>query len=172
MNKLEDHIDTPIKKCVVGLALLGLRPLFSCCGFSYEGEIVQKTHMNNKAYVYLDLNDTVDIKYKSILLDVAKESSWLIRFIGPNCPIIDFTHADIWASDHPWKNEGSVHKYETPCLAINTLEKVLTSKRILMKDVHNIIDGNKIYKTEHKIKYWQYPSCEDWLVTKETFDSL
>ncbi len=169
MDKLENHIDEPIKKSVVGMALLGFVPVFSCCGFNYHGEKVKKTHMLEKPYIYLSIPD-LDDKLKALLLSISIKCQWKINII--NSSFIDF-HGHKWDSDHPWSAEGCPHKPEMPVLAIHSLEKALEEYKNNNFRVKAIIqDGNDLYKNKWGIKHWQYEPCEDWEVTPQTFDSL
>jgi hypothetical protein len=163
---LEEHIDDPIKKSVVGMALLGFVPIFSCCGFNYDGEKVKKTHLE-KPYIYLD-KDMMNSESKAMLLDIAHESNWTI---APAGQYIDF-HGWKWNGDHPWKAEGCPHKPEIAVLALNYLERILETRKTLFKKSVKIVDGNFIYKNIKKIKHWQYKPSEAWEVTPEIFDKL
>jgi len=171
MDNLELHIDDPIKKSVVGLALLGFKPVFSCCGFSYKGESVKKSHMTGKPYIYLDAN--LDIEHKELLFDIARQSFWTIGFPGSGT-YIDFYSplGKFERQDHPWSSENSPHNCEPAVLTIAALERVLATKSSQFTNSVEIIDGNYIYKEIYKIKNWQYPVSLPWIVTPDTFNSL
>lgn len=79
-DELKDHIDEPIKKCVVGLSLLGFKTIMSCCGFSYEEERVPKKHLG-KVYIYLLMDNFYDFhepNLSAILIRLSALSNWKI----------------------------------------------------------------------------------------------
>ena len=168
-NKLENHVDEPIKKCVVGMALLGFTPIMSCCGFNYEGEKVPKKHLK-KAYIYLSYPDLVKNNLGTNLLQISQSSRWKINVLPGDC-FVDF-YAQTWDGGHPWDDEKCPHFYETFVLGINALEKTLTSLKQYFKPTVEIKDGNHFYTDPLVIKHWQYKPTESWMVTPATFDSL
>lgn len=168
LNKLEYHIDDPIKKCVVGMALLGFTPIFSCCGFNYIGERIAKSHILEKPYIYIH-KTKMDDKLKSLLIDICCDSSWNISMAGNE--YIDF-HGWKWNNNHPWSVKGCLHKPEMPVLALSSLEKVLEKLKDKFHTITEIKDGNEFYKIDLKLKHWQYPACQPWEVTPEIFDKL
>lgn len=48
-KNLSELIDTPIKKTVVLLNLLGLRTVWSCCGYNYPGD-EERCHQMGQTY--------------------------------------------------------------------------------------------------------------------------
>lgn len=168
LNNLEDHIDEPIKKCVVGMALLGFKPVMSCCGFNYKGEKVPKKHLE-KAYMYLDYPSLIERKLGSDLLTIGTESGWNIgTFRGKT--FIDF-YAPTWENKHPWNDFNCPHFHEKFVIAIASLEESIINLKKHFKEKVVIEDGNTFYK-EKVSKYWQYEPTQDWEVTPETFDKL
>jgi hypothetical protein len=83
---VEKHIDEPIKKCVVGLNLLGITTTMSCCGYTYENEAVPKKHLN-KAYVYIDMTRTL-MNQSINLIALSLKSQWNISPLSYG--VIDF----------------------------------------------------------------------------------
>lgn len=176
-NQLKDHIDEPIKKCVVGLNLLGFKTLFSCCGFSYKNEAVPKSHLG-KAYIYLDRSSFPtfygfspfkgeEVKKKAIFFDIALKSGW--NFKKVNDTTIDF-YGESWPANHPWGHEGSVHFYEQMVLSIRSLESALDLWQDSFADQVTI---ECAYKEWNKLmKYFNYEACESWTVTKEDYLKL
>ena len=53
MKNLRDDIDVPIRKLVAMFALLGCTPLWSCCGFDYDGQPMHKTHEYGNIYSFI-----------------------------------------------------------------------------------------------------------------------
>lgn len=168
LNKLENHIDDPIKKCVAGMALLGFVPIFSCCGFRYKGERIRKDHFLNKPYIYID-HTKLNEKLKSLLLDICIKSKWKIDLAGGNC--IDF-HGHNWNKEHPWSAEGCLHKPELNVISLRELERVLEGYKEKFQEKISIRDGNDIWKKDFDLKYWQYEPAENWEVTPEIFSKL
>jgi hypothetical protein len=168
LNNLEDHIDEPIKKCVVGLALLGFTPIFSCCGFNYHGEKIRKDHFLNKPYIYIDYSKMTS-ELKEVLLDICFKSRWSIGISGANC--VDF-HGWKWEKEHPWSADGCLHKPEMNVISLRELEKVLETYRPKFQEQALIRDGNDVWKKDLGLKHWQYAPSESWWVTPDTFDKL
>lgn len=169
MQKLEDHIDEPIKKCVVGMSLLGFEPMMSCCGFSYKGEKVPKEHLK-KAYIYLYFPHLRgNALLCRLLLELSVTSRWNISPVSQH--IIDF-YANHWDQNHPWNKIGCPHNHEIFVLWIDSLEKAIEKYSSCFLDQAIINDGNNFYKDELKLKHWQYEPTENWIVTPETWNSL
>jgi hypothetical protein len=167
MNNLYNHIDAPIRKCVAGLNLLGIKTGMSCCGFSYKGEEVPKTHLQ-KTYIYIDRLSLSNLACAQ-LINLAGRSGWTLSF--PNGHWIDF-YGNTWDKSHPWAEEGCPHFYETHVLAINSLEKAIETEKGYFLNEVVIEDGNKMYKDKWGIKYWQYEPTEPWIVTPEVYKNL
>ncbi len=167
---LKNHIDEPIKKSVVGLALLGFTPIFSCCGFTYKGEVIRKDHFQNKSYIYLSYAAIQhDNDLKALLIDIAYYASWNINHVGGG--IIDF-HCCGWKGDHPWNVDGCLHKPEVNVIACNYLEKAISKYTHKFKESAEIRDGNDVWKKDMGLKYWQYDTSKSWVVNTDTFNSL
>lgn len=167
-NKLEDHIDEPIKKAVVGMSLLGFKTYMSCCGFSYDNEKVYKSHLE-KAYIYLDSKQiTESTALSRRLLSLACLSGWAIN---PNVPFVDF-YGKHWEENHPWKTKTSVHNYEVFLLSISRLNKAIeTMKNEFLDFTVEIKDGNHHY-IEEVSSFWQYKPTESWFVNRNTYEAL
>jgi hypothetical protein len=166
-NLLQDHIDDPIKKAVVGMNFLGFKTYMSCCGFTYENEKVQKSHLG-KAYIYLDNYQVSNNRDLLVLLGIISlETEWRFERKGV---FIDF-YGDTWNEGHPWSMAGSVHSYEKFLLAIHSLVTSLISKKEYFQKSAVIEDGNEYY-IKHVSKYWKCKPTESWVVTSEDFDSL
>lgn len=172
-NQLKDHIDAPILKATVGLNLLGVKTLFSCCGFDYKNPTVAKNHMLNKPYFFIsvgnkNMGDLTPFG-RTILFDIMLESGWQFKKVSEG--VIDFYHYDQeWDSYHPFGKPQSVHRFESPCLAIDRLCAAINNWRSDFCSSVIVRDGNSEYLKSHK--YWQYKPCEDWAVTPDIFDSL
>lgn len=171
-QNLEDHIDDPIKKVVAGLALLRFIPLMSCCGFSYDGEKVKKKHNYNRPYVYLEYLNMPPAN-KALLIDLIQMSGWNMTGFGEGQKFVDLS-GPTWRVAMPlgWDEKDSPHQHESPNLIIQRMEFYLSRyKQSFLPEVE-IVDGNKWYKEELKLKYWQYKPTNPWKVTPEIFDLL
>lgn len=169
LTLLENHIDEPIKKCVVGLALLGFVPCMSCCGFDYKGEKTKKKHILDKPYIYLDYTK-LNSSLKSTLIDLAQAADWAISSAGRFLDFYGRTPRNDFASN--WKDSDSPHRHEISNLAIGRLQKALEDRKISFAQIAEITDGNHIYKEDFKLKYWQYEPTKSWLVTPQTFEKF
>lgn len=165
---LENHIDEPIKKCVAGMALLGFKPMMSCCGFSYKDEKVQKKHLQ-KAYIYLDYKHLMENMKAGHLFHLANISRWKMDILNGG-QFLDF-YCDTWSAKHPWADVNCPHFYEPFILGISALEKSIISLKQYFIPTATVEDGNKFYK-ENVSKYWQYEPTESWIVTPEIFEKL
>ena len=124
---IQDHIDAPILKSVVGLNLLGFKTYMSCCGYDYDDPKVPKTHLK-KAYIYLDTKQVYQSdRLSSSLNRLCMDSNWRI---GISNNFLDF-YANTWDKGHPWESPQSVHYYEVFLLAIHHLNKAIEYQRSL-----------------------------------------
>ena len=162
---LSDHIDEPIKKAIVGLNLLGIKTLMSCCGFSYTDEKVPKKHLG-KAYVYLDARSPY-IEHK--LITLLRDSKWMMCFVSD--VFIDF-YAPRWEPKHEWNDPSCPHFYEIFALGINNLTKAIDKQKDNFSDTAIIEDGNSLYINDMGIKHWQYKPAKSWIVSPEIYNSL
>lgn len=167
INLLENHIDTPIKKCIAGLNLLGIKTTMSCCGYTYDNELVPKKHLN-KAYIYVDLTNTVAYKCENLLI-LSNLSGWTLSPLNNN--IFDF-YTKGWDKGHPWDDPKCPHFYEVFLLGINRLEKAIDKLQDKFYDNVTITDGNEQYQKEYGIKHWQYKPTEPWVVTPTIYKTL
>jgi hypothetical protein len=170
-TNLRDQIDAPILKTVAGLNLMGLKTVFSCCGFNYKGQSDWKCHLMGKPYVFLDYSDPKEFmnnlgEYKLFILSL--HTGWRFNFAGGSQSFIDFYSLDDRTDTHPWKNPNSVHFHETAVMAIARLNKEIEAflkSRLSLIDTVTITDGNK--KWQQSTSFWQFPPAADWTVTKE-----
>ena len=163
---LKFNIDAPIRKAVAGMALLGFKPFFSCCGFDYEEQdkVMKKDHLIGKPYMFLEYNDSFN---PGIFLQIQTRCGWKTGVTpGFNGGVtIDF-HGHGWGDSQPgtpWSKRTSPHNYEIALLSILTLNGVLKDHKNYMLDKVTIIDGNSKYKSV----YWQQKPKISWEITKE-----
>lgn len=168
MNNLSDHIDEPIKKCVMGMKLLGIEPWMSCCGFSYEGEKVKKKHLG-KAYMYIKVPEATE--KAALLLELSYKSRWILS-PEPDAEISFFDfYWDTWSKKHPWADKDCPHHHENFVIGIHMLEKTLENKLgSLDMDKGYVVelrDGNEWY--DKNLKHWQYKPANPWVFTYGDF---
>lgn len=159
ITKLEDDIDAPIKKCVAMFALLECVPIYSCCGFDYDGQPIHKSHQYGRPYLILTVNPAttafLDFLYKQKTLWFASRG---------NHP--KWVNLELVCDMNPhWRKEECIHFYEECLVGISRLESVLLKLQSYMIDQIEIVDTN--YLAKKQVKYWQYPPKEPWTVKKE-----
>ena len=172
---LKDDIDVPIRSVIAMLALLGCEPLFSCCGFDYDGQPLHKTHEYGCVFFQMKKNKQSEIliatlEHLDIVVKLSKEivDDWIWEWWELNNIIFlrsAFTrqHKD---NRYPWVDKRTcIHYCEMGVLNINRLEKALWKMKDYMLDEVTIVDTNNDYKTDKNIRNWQYPGLEPWAVT-------
>lgn len=162
---LEDDVDAPIKKCVAMCALLGLEPLFSCCGFDYHGQPYHKSHQYGEPYIMLQENETS----KQWLTMGTKEKlvgGWTIRKFIKGTILLEHK---ISGNPH-WRKKDCIHFAEEIVIGITLLERALLglSEHFLPSIV--LPDTNQNYK-KNGVRYWQYPPKKPWVIKKELLDT-
>lgn len=163
-KNLRDNIDEPIRRCIAGMALLGFKTVFSCCGFNYKGQPKDRSHLIGKPYMYLEYTAS-SFQYLPLLM---MSTSWRLNFLTGRK--FDFFGQGWNGSNHIWNKEESIHHYEAAAIQIQSLENRLTTDPFFLRhmlDEVEIVDGNHEYKKQ--VKHWQIDGSEPWLVTKENF---
>jgi len=168
---LEDDIDTPLKKCVMALALLGCKPMWSCCGYDYPDQPMHKSHLYyGVSWVVLSDNEyTRQLEW--ILRDCPPPyqdrygNRWNIYPWGhPHYGKYKYGLMSDWTRNNSWPDPRSIHFYEPGALAISILENWLMGLSDLFVGEVEICDTNAMMKNE--FPHWQYPTKENWLVRK------
>lgn len=172
LKSVKDDIDVPVRRLVAMFALLGCEPLFSCCGFDYDGQPMHKTHEYGCVYFILtDNNRTIQIlhelKEAKIVHELEEETSKWQGWKANNAWFLRsaFTreHDKI---EYPWVADRTcIHYSEVGVLRIDILEKVLLKAKNSFADEAVLEDTNDAYKNERKISHWQYPTLEPWMIT-------
>lgn len=172
MRNLEYDIDLPMRKLVAMFALLGCEPLWSCCGFDYDGQPMHKTHEYGDTYImFLD-----DWRIQSILkilltgkkiFDLRGDTSEWIICKQHNLIYLrsDFDY-EYSRDKYPWSMKHCIHYPELSVSRIKQLEDLLYMyfrdefvDSVILKDTNR---SQKKYTSN-----WQYPSLEDWAIKKE-----
>jgi len=174
-TNLKNDIDNPIRNLVAMFALLGCKPLYSCCGFDYDGQPMHKTHEYGSTYIRLSANkstaDTLkklserEIIERTLVWDVKDISSdkWIVwatpKFAQLMC---DFDY-ETSKMGYPWAFSSCIHFYEYGVIRINYLESAV--KRLFISEFADEI----VLKDTNKLQpgAWQYPVLEDWIIKKE-----
>lgn len=163
ISKLEDDIDAPIKKCVACLALLGCEPLYSCCGFDYEGQPYHKSHQYGRPYIVLTV--------KPLTLQILQElSSRKTFWQAGRGNYAKWTNLELICGMNPhWRRDECIHFYEESLVGIIQLQNLLMSAYPKMLDEITLVDTN--FKAKIQSKHWQYPPKESWHIQKSLLDS-
>lgn len=162
---LKDDIDVPIRKSVAMLALLGLEPLFSCCGFDYRGQPYHKSHQYGEPYIMVKENQ-ISRKWMTFGGNGSLGGGWKIRKHVQNTLIIVLK-----VQGNPyWRKKDCIHFAEETVLGIALLEKGLQNLYEYFLPSWTLIDTNQNYK-KMGVKHWQYPPKEPWLVEKDCLET-
>ena len=163
-KKLEDQIDVPIKKCVAMINLLGLKTLWSCCGFDYRGQPKFKDH--GDAHIYINFNDGIN-KINELLF-IRSKSGWSLSIADVSCTEAWHLEAPSVFGDEMWSKKDSIHFHESSNISIKNLETVLVDMKELMLEEVVLMDENSTMK--ELFEYWQHEPAEDWVIKKEEIE--
>ncbi|MBT4586155.1 hypothetical protein HN960_05150 [Candidatus Peregrinibacteria bacterium] len=157
IKSLEDDIDLPIKDCVAMLALIGCEPVFSCCGFDYDGQPLHKSHQ--LGYPYVRLTDNL---YSEALLTSPFKQGWTAKIFGSQISL------ELNTSMNPhWRKASCIHYSEEAVIGIQYLENLLHNNKHLFNDFVVLKDTNASHASE--LKFWQYPPKTPWTIYKEDY---
>lgn len=178
LKSLKEDIDIPIRTLVATFALLGCEPLWSCCGFDYDGQPLHKTHEYGNAFIFFrETNQTQKIvdsliehkvvqnKEKGSGMD-SKTNDWITYTFERRIHLASNFDYYQKKSDYPWSKNSCIHYPELAIIQINGLGWhvcKLFSNELL--DTVTLHDTNKRYKDN--LVDWQYPVLEDWIIHKE-----
>jgi hypothetical protein len=165
---LEQDIDAPIKKCVMALALLGCEPMWSCCGFDYDGQPLHKSHQYGSTG--FALRDNPHTRFAMERLAAAGLSfqgyanAWRVRYqAGHYGDDKCYLNADI-ETKNTWPDKDSIHYSEPAVIAIQILEDYLLSQSSLFVDRVSLTDTNVEF--QQRFHWWQYPTKAPWIIRK------
>lgn len=164
---LEQDIDTPIKKCVMALALLGCEPMWSCCGFDYEGQPIHKSHQGESAWVVLRDNarsrclaerlETEALPFREYAN--AWKTNFALHYGDARCTLYSQLRAH-----NTWPNPECIHFSEPAAIAIQVLETYLLSLADEFQETVILTDTNVEF--QKRFNWWQYPTKAPWVVRK------
>ena len=177
---LEYDIDEPIRNIIAMFALLRCKPLFSCCGFNYQGQPMHKTHRFGSVYIQLEYDDNIK-KVICALYDELKcnssEDGWLAGFTPNTVPVpkiyLQASFEKSWIlkdSNQDWNKQDCIHYPEWGVFKIKELEQALWAMNDDFSDKVILTDGNHKYKEEWR--HWQYPALEQWTIKKNDYKRL
>lgn len=153
-----ESIDLPIRDLVIEFNRIGIRTVFSCCGFTYDGEEEPKAHHRDTYVAFLgpNMSDFREVSLFFKVVSLARSKGWWVGLLSMNDDpskqewIVSFTPQNLlWAMDDDGK---SIHNYETRLIAIREL--TLLVKGIETAPwIDEIVDGNR-YRAQ-TFKNWQ-----------------
>ena len=159
VTKLEDDIDLPIRNVVALIALTGCTPLFSCCGFDYEGQHLHKCHQYGEPYVMI----RADQRCNDVLGAVwTRLSGGFILNYRSN--LVYLEQKLPYRNPH-WDSPSCIHYSEESVIGLSRLEKsIITQLKDYMLDEVILTDTNSQNKKNNP--HWQYPPKSDWVISK------
>lgn len=164
---LEDDIDTPIKRVVMALALLGCEPLWSCCGFDYVGQPIHKEHQSERAWVVLRDNERTRWLAAKIIIDglpyKAYANTWKVDFFEHYGDRKASLYSDI-VDRNSWPDPDCIHFSEPGAISIQILEDFLLGLKDEMAETVTLADTNAEFRERYAS--WQYPPKAPWVICK------
>ena len=162
IGSLRDDIDEPIRECVMALALLGCEPMWSCCGFDYEGQPMHKQHEYGRVgFLLTDSEATWGMVERFKASGVPFKEKW--RFEGRvNDGVLS---AAMWAEferEGSWQDKDCIHYSELGITYTRYLLEFLLSLRSEFQSRVVLRDTNVVYK--ERFPHWQYPPKADWVI--------
>lgn len=173
VQTLAEDIDHPIKRCVMALALLGCDPVWSCCGFDYEGQPIHKDHQYGTVGIALQSN-----RRTYWLIEQWKKSQpayshlanrWSINFADNYGVPLAYLTCNLRLGN-TWPEETSPHFYEPGAIAIRLLEDNLQGLQSYFRKQVVLRDSNGLYKW--RFPTWDYPAKTDWAIRKAELMAL
>lgn len=170
LKYLKEDIDIPMRRLVAMFALLDCEPLWSCCGFDYDGQPIHKTHEYGNTYIALKdtqrTRSVMKILYagkwiQKLNNDTDKWEVWMNRGILYLRSDFDYFHR---RDKYPWSMNNCIHFPELAVIKIQEIEKLILSYfEDEFKEMAIVSDTNRNHKI--RVRNWQYPALEDWTVT-------
>jgi len=114
-----ESIDRPIRELVLELNRVGLKTMWSCCGFQYDGEEEPKSHCDHPFVVVLTPTSPEEIKTFFEVSLIAFNSGWEChRYSEAQWRF--YVRPEDLVVKHGWdrKDGPAVHDYEIPLLRI------------------------------------------------------
>lgn len=160
---LEDDIDLPIRRSVAMVALLRCTPIFSCCGFDYEGQPFHKSHQYREPYIKMATDIMCTKLYTNLGITLSKYG-WHFRVNGPE------TILELVLPMNPhWNEDNCIHMSEECVIGIGNLEAILFTLKDEFAKEATIYDTNFVRR--NVLRFWQYPPKQSWTVYKKNLAS-
>lgn len=163
-HNLREDIDLPIRKCVAMLALLGCKPIFSCCGFDYKGQPFHKAHQLGYPYIKLT-NNIWTTKLQLESAHILYQGHWQFRDLGGEI-VLEF----ISLMNPSWRTQDCIHGSEEMVIGIDYLERFLGRFKSEFSEIVTLEDTNRSHK--NVLKFWQYTPKTDWVIRRDDLVSL
>lgn len=161
-DDLEYHVDRPMRPIVSMFNLLGIRTMWCCCGFDYDGQPEFKSHVYGDTHVYLTYCNG---KALDFLVQTSLNAGWKLTVANVSCTTAWRLHAPFkFGGD--WKRKDSVHHHESANVSIKNLERQLIKSERFFKDEVTLVDENHVM--EKHFDEWQYKGRNPWTITKES----
>lgn len=178
LASLEQDIDAPIRKTIAMLALLGCHPVWSCCGFNYDGQPLHKTHEYGNTYVAMIWDENSyrlrEALKEKLFLEVEDEfdpkglvNRW-VCWDRKNLGLFYIRHSfnAKWEEiKYPWSLKMCLHFPEPALVGIKELNYWLLALSDYFLEEVVLEDTNS--KVKKSTPEWQYPSLAEWKIRKE-----
>jgi hypothetical protein len=175
MKKLENDIDVPMKKLVALFSLLGCVPMWSCCGFDYDGQPIHKTHEYGAAYIAFKFSDKSSNVIQRLIDNGAvveqmgntcKWEVWITNGITYLRSDFDYEHEK---TQYPWSIKSCIHYPEISLIMIEFLENSIIKWFLPEEFSNEVVLSDTNGKQKIQLPNWQYPSLEDWTIKKSDY---
>lgn len=170
---LENDVDEPIKWTVAALTLLGVQPVFSCCGFNYVGQPLHKRHTVGTTYISVLANAEFNTLCEELNQYSDHLRGWWWEIVNGSGLYKEDQHGQIYFSETwarhgvpEWDDPLCIHYSEMAALAIRSMN--VTLYRNFWDKIHLsavLTDSNGHYQSG--VSAWQYPAKKEWLITRE-----
>lgn len=154
---LEDDIDEPIKTSLMGLALLGTTPIYSCCGFDYDGQPYHKSHQYGEPYILF---------WGEPLFSKELPLGWELVQRKDDVWMLVLKDRVVQSMNPHWRNPECIHFSEEIVIFLLQLENWIISMSIGDFDTEVVLRDTNNNSTN---PYWQYEGKEDWKITFDDF---
>lgn len=163
---LQDDIDAPVKNMVQYLNLWGVKTVWSCCGFDYQGQLPHKDHISGQPQVACECTPESFEKISRLIAHLGETSRtiWTARieykmYNKLELVLMAATRGPMWG--HP----KSPHFHEGCVMALAAMEKSLLSfqsefiKEVVIEDANRSLIGT--------YEYWDYQPTNSWEIKND-----
>lgn len=168
-KNLVDTVDKPIQKIIAMMNLLGIKTVWSCCGFDYKA--TDKSHLIGQPQIWIKSDYESFTKLMKVL-DCELMSApyeWIVNikkmaYQEPlMCLFCKFTNDGVW-------DKNSIHFHEQINVVLKHLEDRLMEFKDEFADEVVVEDQNKLMK--QIMKYWQVEDTTPWIIRKNDIGVL